>query len=130
MNDQTTPILECLDIEKSFGATSVLKKARMTVGAGEIHALLGGNGAGKSTLIRIVSGSVPANAGTVKVDGSTHFEPSSIAVVFQELALLPHLTVAENIDLPNRKRGLAIAGGNEPYETAFKALEPDRQLTR
>jgi len=122
MIENSIPVLECLDIEKSFGATSVLKRARLTVKTGEIHALLGGNGAGKSTLIRIVSGSIPADGGSVRVAGATDFQQSSIAVVFQELALLPHLTVAENIDLPNRKNGFAPAGGRKPYEAAFNAL--------
>jgi ribose transport system ATP-binding protein len=122
MVHQEKIVLECRDIEKSFDATSVLKKARLSVGTGEIHALLGGNGAGKSTLIRIISGSTQANAGTVQVNGSSQFEPGSIAVVFQELALFPHLTVAENIDLPNRDRAFGLAGGRRPFENAHAVL--------
>ncbi len=90
-------ILEAVDIEKSFGATSVLRKANLRVARGEIHALLGGNGAGKSTLIRIVSGSLHRDGGLIRVQGEAQYNPNAIAVVFQELALLPALSVAENI---------------------------------
>ena len=96
-------VLEALDIEKSFGATHVLRKAKLRVGRGEIHALLGGNGAGKSTLIRIVSGSLHCDAGVISVDGRERYDAHAIAVVFQELALLPDLSVAENIHLPHRR---------------------------
>ena len=96
-------VLEALDIEKSFGATSVLRKANLRVAPGEIHALLGGNGAGKSTFIRIVSGSLRRDAGVISVAGREDYDASAIAVVFQELALLPDLSVAENIHLPHRR---------------------------
>jgi len=96
-------VLEALDIEKSFGATSVLRKANLRVAPGEIHALLGGNGAEKSTFIRIVSGSLRRDAGVISVKGREHCDASAIAVVFQELALLPDLSVAENIHLPHRR---------------------------
>jgi ribose transport system ATP-binding protein len=95
-------VLEALDIEKSFGVTNVLRKANLRVARGEIHALLGGNGAGKSTFIRIVSGSLGRDAGVISVGGREDYNPGSIAVVFQELALLPDLSVAENIHLPHR----------------------------
>jgi len=94
-------VLEALDIEKSFGATSVLRKANLRVAPGEIHALLGGNGAEKSTFIRIVSGSLRRDAGVIS--GREDYDASAIAVVFQELALLPDLSVAENIHLPHRR---------------------------
>ncbi|MEZ0212552.1 MAG: sugar ABC transporter ATP-binding protein [Xanthobacteraceae bacterium] len=114
--------LECLGIEKSYGPTKVLRGSDLRVAGGEIHAFLGGNGAGKSTLIRIVSGSVAADAGTVRVGGAENFDRSAIAVVFQELALLPHLSVAENIDLPNRRSGLGLVRGRESRERAAGVL--------
>ena len=101
-------VLEALGIEKRFGVTQVLRSINLRVQFGEIHALLGGNGAGKSTLIRIVSGVLEADAGLVRVAASDTFVKTHIAVVFQELALLPHLTVAENICLPHRKQGLGL----------------------
>lgn len=105
----TTPsyVLAGRAITKSFGATSVLKGFDLCVGQGEVHAFLGGNGAGKSTLIKIISGQHQRDGGSLSFDGQEidsvrrdHVQAGAIAVVNQELALLPHLTVAENIALP------------------------------
>ena len=124
-------LLDVHEIEKRFGATVVLKKASLRVAAGEIHALLGGNGAGKSTLIRIVSGVLRADGGEIRVAGSTAITANAIAVVFQELALLPHLTVAENICLPHRKRGLGLYGlGRQTREAATALAIIDPELAR
>ncbi len=114
--------LEATGIEKRFGATQVLRSTNLRVRPGEIHALLGGNGAGKSTLIRIISGVLRADAGAVRVGGSAAFAATEIAVVYQELALLPHLTVAENICLPHRKRGLGLYRGEAAEREASAAL--------
>ncbi len=115
-------LLQAEGIEKRFGATIVLKKAGLRVGAGEIHALLGGNGAGKSTLIRIVCGVLRADAGAIRVAGSTAIPANAIAVVFQELALLPHLTVAENICLPHRKHGFGLCRLSQQEREGAAAL--------
>ncbi len=115
-------VLEALDIEKSFGATRVLRKANLRVAPGEIHALLGGNGAGKSTLIRIVSGSLRRDAGEISVAGREHDDASEIAVVFQELALLPDLSVAENIHLPHRRDALGRVDQRAMGALAAEAL--------
>lgn len=115
-------VLEALDIEKSYGATSVLRKARLRVAQGEIHALLGGNGAGKSTFIRIVSGSLRCDAGTISVEGREHYDASAIAVVFQELALLPELSVEENIHLPHRRDAVGRINRRAMRASAAEAL--------
>ncbi len=115
-------VLEATDIEKSFGATHVLRKARLSVARGEIHALLGGNGAGKSTLIRIVSGSLHRDTGEIHVDGRSDYDPGAIAVVFQELALLPELTVAENIHLPHRRDAFGVVEARHMRALAARAL--------
>ena len=94
------------DIEKSYGSVPVLKKVNFTLRRGEVHALVGENGAGKSTLIKILMGIVPKNGGTVVLDGrelklsSPHeAAQNGIAAIFQELSLVPTLTVAENVFL-------------------------------
>ncbi len=115
-------VLEATDIEKSFGATHVLRKAQLRVARGEIHALLGGNGAGKSTLIRIVSGSLHRDAGAIQVTGRSDYDASAIAVVFQELALLPELTVAENIHLPHRRDAFGVVNARDMRSLAARAL--------
>src|SRR5437868_13309917 len=91
-------------ITKRFGAVTVLDDVHLHLRAGEVHALMGQNGAGKSTLIKILTGVIPANAGTLTLDGAP-VAPASpldsqklgISTVYQEVNLCPNLTVAENI---------------------------------
>ena len=115
-------VLEALDIEKSFGATKVLRKANLRVAQSEIHALLGGNGAGKSTFIRIVSGSLQRDDGVISVAGREDYDARAISVVFQELALLPDLSVAENIHLPHRRDAIGRINSREMDALAAEAL--------
>lgn len=124
MSERDAPdwVLEAVDIDKSYGVTSVLRKANLRVSNGEIHALLGGNGAGKSTLIRIVSGSINRDAGVIRVGGEADYDPAAIAVVFQELALLPALSVAENIHLPHRRDAFGAMKATEMRALAAEAL--------
>src|SRR3954471_19615103 len=112
----TDTLLEVQRAQKRFGSTVALDDARLSVRAGEAHALLGGNGAGKSTLIAIIAGATAPDAGQLLLRGTptTFGSPRDalargIAVVYQELSMLPHLTVAENIGLGNprlRRRGV------------------------
>src|SRR4051794_38156248 len=91
-------------VKKSFGATVALAGIDLEVSAGEIHALIGENGAGKSTLLKILAGAHPADSGEIILEGSA-YRPRSpvdareagVAMVYQELSLCPHLTVAENV---------------------------------
>ena len=122
-------MLEARGITKSFGPSKVLRGINFAVAPGEIHALLGGNGAGKSTLLKIVSGVLPKDGGTLlykarDVDGPEGREARSrgIAVVHQELAVLPNLTAAENIHLPHQRRGMSLFSQRAAYETALQAL--------
>ena len=99
-------LLDMRDIEKSYGSVPVLKKVNFTLRRGEVHALVGENGAGKSTLIKILMGIEPKNGGAVLLDGqelrltSPHEAAQhGIAAIFQELSLVPTLSVAENVFL-------------------------------
>src|ERR1700722_495047 len=99
-----TPILVAENLSKSFGATQALRKADLRCYAGEVHALLGANGAGKSTLVRLLSGVLRPDAGTlwlrgksVRFAGPRQAAVAGLATVFQELSLFPQLTVAQNI---------------------------------
>lgn len=97
-------------ISKSFNGNTVLNNVEFSVEKGEIHALMGENGAGKSTLMKILTGIYTRDTGEVKVKGELvdfknpkEAERAGIAVIHQELNILPDLTVAENLFLGNEK---------------------------
>lgn len=105
------PLLETVNVSKSFGGVRALDGVSFTVLASEIHALAGENGAGKSTLIKVLSGAHEPDAGEVRIGGHTvaRLNPAAaraagIAVISQQPALFHELTVAENI-------GLALESG-------------------
>ena len=99
-------LLEALDIRKAYGAIQALRGVSFAVLPGEVHALVGENGAGKSTLIKILTGAETADSGRLRVAGHDveRMTPAAarthgLAVVYQQPALFPHLSVAENIAL-------------------------------
>ncbi|TMV79212.1 sugar ABC transporter ATP-binding protein [Thioclava sp. BHET1] len=108
-------------LEKSFGPTRVLKGVDFTICAGEIHALLGGNGAGKSTMIRIITGQIRRDGGEIAFRSQRREQPV-ISVVHQELALLPDLSVAENIGLVHAASGLSPHRARHAAQIAQNAL--------
>ncbi|MHC4624963.1 MAG: sugar ABC transporter ATP-binding protein [Planctomycetota bacterium] len=98
--------VEMTNITKSFGGVHALKDVSFKVRPGQIHALVGENGAGKSTLMKILSGAYQKDRGNIKIDGREVNIPNphtgrklGIAIIYQEFALAPDLTVAENIYL-------------------------------
>lgn len=100
------PLLEIRGLSKSFGPVRALDTVDLTVRAGEIHALLGENGAGKSTLIKALTGIYSRDAGTVRMAGEViapatadEAVAAGIATVYQEVNLLPNLSVAQNLYL-------------------------------
>lgn len=102
------PLLSTTAVAKAYGPVVALRSVDFTVRAGEIHALLGANGAGKSTFVKILSGVHAADAGEVRVDGrAVRFRApddalaAGIATVYQDPALIPDLTVDENLRLSN-----------------------------
>src|SRR5439155_15025769 len=99
-------LLQASSITKSFAGARALRGVSFDLSAGEIHALVGENGAGKSTLIKILSGAESPDAGSLEVRGQSvhHLTPAlagalGIATIYQQPALFPHLSVAENIAL-------------------------------
>jgi ABC-type Fe3+/spermidine/putrescine transport system ATPase subunit len=97
-------------IHKSFGSNTVIHGVSLDIASGEFVSLLGASGCGKTTLLRIVAGLESVSSGTVEIDGRlvTHLPPEQrdIAMMFQSYALLPHLSVAENVRFPLRMRRL------------------------
>ena len=113
---ETAPVLEMRGIRKTFPGVVALDGVDLTLAAGDVHMLLGENGAGKSTLMKILSGAYRRDAGDIRLDGRPveigsprDARDLGIRVIYQELNLVPHLSVAENIflgELPARWGGL------------------------
>ena len=98
--------LQMRSITKTFPGVKALDQVNMDCSLGEVHALLGENGAGKSTLVKILSGAYTADAGEIHIDGqrvsfnsTKDAEAAGIAIIYQELNLIPEMTVAENVFL-------------------------------
>ena len=111
MDDGVTPLVEMIGVSKSYGGVRACQDVDFTVLAGEVHALLGENGAGKSTLMRVLSGDVTDHRGTIMVAGRqvrfaapVDAQRAGIAMIHQELDLVPDLSVAENIFLGREPR--------------------------
>ena len=103
MSEQAT-LLRASDIDKSYAGVHALRRASFALRAGEVHALIGENGAGKSTLIKIITGAVVPDGGEIECNGKTITQNSprlakqlGIAAIYQQPALFPELSVAENI---------------------------------
>jgi ABC-type sugar transport system ATPase subunit len=118
--------LELIEVEKSYGGTRVLRPITLDVESGELLVLLGPSGCGKSTLLRIVAGLVPASAGELRLDGRRidDLEPRErdVAMVFQNYALYPHMTVERNLAFP------LVTAGVAKREVARRTAETARML--
>jgi ribose transport system ATP-binding protein len=106
VNETAAALLEARDVAKSYGPVQALRSATLVVAPGEVHALLGANGAGKSTLVKLLTGVIRPDRGTIAVNGrpvrvSSPAAASRIGLspVFQDPALVPDLTVAQNMRL-------------------------------
>ncbi len=105
-------VLELQDVAKSFGSVAALRRGRLTVEPGSIHALVGENGAGKSTLVKIVAGVYQRDGGTFRFNGkdvdfgsTAASKAAGIAVIYQEPTLFPDLSVTENIFMGRQPLG-------------------------
>ena len=133
-------LLEARGISKSFHGVPALREVDFTVRSGEIHALMGENGAGKSTLIRCLTGAQACDRGELRLDGQA-IRPGSpqaaqglgISTVYQEVNLVPLLSVAENICLgrePRRAWGIDWSAVRERARTALSRLHLEIDVTR
>ncbi len=126
----STPALEMREITKQYPGVRALDGVSLTVGAGEVHALLGENGAGKSTLMKILAGAQPKDGGEILLNGQPETIDSphaamalGISIIYQEFNLVPFLSAGENIYLGREPRA-AIPGFVD-----FKKLYADAQKT-
>jgi rhamnose transport system ATP-binding protein len=140
-----TTILKLTGITKTFGGVKALKGVSFDLRAGEVHALIGENGAGKSTLIKIITGAHTADHGTVEIQGQLQdaIDPArakalGIAAIYQQPALFPDLTVAENIALGLEPGGSwrrvrwkeRRARARRLLDRIGAAIDPDREVRR
>jgi ribose transport system ATP-binding protein len=109
---EAAPAVAMRGVSKSFGGVQALAGVDFEVERGEVHALLGGNGAGKSTILKILNGVHVPDAGSIEVGGMplTEHTPEAarragIAMIFQEMSLVPTLTVAQNVFLTREAKG-------------------------
>jgi ribose transport system ATP-binding protein len=123
------PVFRMAGVSKRYGGVHALEDARIEFHRGRIHAVLGENGAGKSTLIKIMAGVVQPDSGLMELDGRpvTFRDPAAataagIACIFQELSLLPHLTVADNISIINPPKRFGLIDRPAQRRAAEKAL--------
>ncbi|MGA3204901.1 MAG: ATP-binding cassette domain-containing protein, partial [Bryobacteraceae bacterium] len=137
-------VLEAAAVSKAFAGVKALRSVSFELRAGEVHALIGENGAGKSTLIKIFTGAVQPDAGTIRVRGAVvpHMDPRrakalGIAAIYQQPSLFPDLTVAENIALALESGGAwrrldwkaRSRRASELLERAGAAIDPERLVS-
>lgn len=132
MNDKV--LLEMHHIHKRFAGVHALNDVSLTLKAGEVHALLGENGAGKSTLIKVLGGIYHADEGEIFIDGKKveikevkDAQNNGIAIIHQELVLVPHMTVAENIFL-GREFGKGIMINRASMNVQAQKLLDENQV--
>jgi ribose transport system ATP-binding protein len=125
----STPLFRMEGVSKRYGGVNALQNADLTIEAGRIHAILGENGAGKSTLMKILAGVVAPDEGRLGFDGKDVVFPdpaaatqAGIACIFQELSLIPDLSVADNICIANPPRQFGLIDHRRQRRIAEQAL--------
>ncbi|WP_334137130.1 sugar ABC transporter ATP-binding protein [Muricomes intestini] len=126
-------LLEMHHVHKRFAGVHALNDVSLKLKAGEVHALLGENGAGKSTLIKVLGGIYQADEGEIYIDGNKveikgveDAQKSGIAIIHQELVLVPYMTVAENIFLGREFGNCVLVNRKKMNEEAQKLLNENQ----
>src|SRR3954452_5001286 len=126
------PVLEMRSIVKTFPGVKALSDVTLTVREGEVHAICGENGAGKSTLMKVLSGVHPHGTydGEIVFDGEScdfrdirSSERRGIVIIHQELALVPYLSIAENIFLGNEHTRHGVVSWNDTMTHAAELMK-------
>jgi rhamnose transport system ATP-binding protein len=143
MDQKPARLLQLSGISKAFAGVQALRRVSFDLLAGEVHALIGENGAGKSTLVKVITGAHLPDEGTIDLGGRvvSELDPIrarglGIAAIYQQPALFPELTVAENIAIGLERGGLLRrarwpqrrARARELLARAGAAIDPDREV--
>jgi ribose transport system ATP-binding protein len=120
-----------MGVSKRFGPTQALAGVDLELRAGEVHALVGENGAGKSTLMKILSGAVKPDVGSMTLDGQPYAPAGpqdarrqGVAMIYQELTLAPHLSVEANVMLGLEETRFGFLRRHEPPSRARSFSRP------
>ncbi len=124
------PLLRLEEVTRSFGASRALRGVSFALEAGEVHALVGENGAGKSTLMKILSGAIRPDGGSMTLNG-LRYAPRSpkeardrgVGMIYQELALAPHLSVEANVMLGQERTRAGVLLRGEHRRLVAEALQ-------
>ena len=134
MPDGTGPDLELAGIDKAFGGVPVVRDAGFTLGRGEFLSLLGPSGCGKTTTLSMVAGFETPTRGEIRIRGrrvnDLAPERRDVGMVFQNYALFPHMSVAENIGFGLRMRGVPASGRAPRVAETARLVKVDHLLDR
>jgi ribose transport system ATP-binding protein len=129
MSAAAAPLFAMRGVSKRYGGVRALENADLAIDAGRIHAVLGENGAGKSTLIKIMAGVVAPDEGTMLLEGEpvafaspSEAQAAGIACIFQELSLIPDLSVADNISISDPPSRFGLIDRRAQRRVAEEAL--------
>ncbi len=130
MPETSVPRVELIGVSKTFPGVRALEKVNLRLNAGEVHALLGENGAGKSTLIKIMTGALHRDEGEIRLDGrpveiNTTGEAHALGIstVYQEVNLIPTLTVTKNLTLERQARRFGLISWRRARALARQRLK-------
>ncbi|EAR09221.1 sugar ABC transporter ATP-binding protein [Reinekea blandensis] len=128
--DEAPPLLSIQNLSKGFAGVRALDDVSFSIRKGEIHALLGENGAGKSTFIKVLTGVYSRDAGQILFEGeafhannSGHAQSLGVSTVYQEVNLIPTMTVTENLTLLNQPRRFGLISPRKAEQRAREMLE-------
>jgi len=134
MSTASAPAIELIEVGKRYGETAVLNGINLAIEPGEFIALLGPSGCGKSTLLKLIAGLEEMSEGEIYIGGklANYLHPSArdVAMVFQNYALYPHMTVRTNLGFPLKMSGVARETISAKVEAAAGLLQLTEQLDR
>ncbi len=134
MSESSAPAIELIDVSKDYNGVHAVRNVDLNISEGEFVVLLGPSGCGKSTLLKLIAGLEDLSSGEIYIGGrlANYLKPGDrdVAMVFQNYALYPHMTVRKNLAFPLRRRGQPKNYVAERVEFASNLLHLEQQLDR